>query len=102
MLIDLTVEYIFHLFWRCLPALAERLLQIFKLMYDVHSLGIVHGDFEPRNIVRKDDGRFLLIDFPESRTHRSKNVLHNMYVTWWFKLIVVPLTDIGVDDPVKE
>jgi tRNA A-37 threonylcarbamoyl transferase component Bud32 len=47
-------------------------LQIFKLVYDLHSLGIAHGDLEPRNVVRTDGGKFLLIDFTESGMHRSK------------------------------
>jgi len=42
------------------------------LVCDLHSLGIAHGDLEPWNVVRTDDGKFLLIDFTESRTHRSK------------------------------
>jgi tRNA A-37 threonylcarbamoyl transferase component Bud32 len=47
-------------------------LQIFELVYNLHSLGIVHGDLEPRNVVRTDGDEFLLIDFTESRMHRSK------------------------------
>ena len=42
------------------------------LVYNLHSLGIAHGDLEPRNIVRTDDGKLLLIDFTESRMHRSE------------------------------
>ena len=42
------------------------------LLYDLHSLGIAHGDLEPRNVVRTDDGKFLLIDFTESSIHWSK------------------------------
>jgi len=42
------------------------------LVYDLHSLGISHGDLEPWNVVRTDEGKFLLIDFTESRVHRSK------------------------------
>jgi len=51
--------------------LQER-LEIFKLVYDLHSIGIAHGDLEPRNVVRTDDGKFLLIDFTQSWKHRKK------------------------------
>jgi RIO-like serine/threonine protein kinase len=47
-------------------------LQIFELVYNLHSLGIVHGDLEPRNVVRTDRGTFLLIDFTESWMHQGK------------------------------
>jgi len=48
-------------------------LEIFKLVCDLHSLGIAHGDLEPRNVVRTDEGKFLLIDFTQSSQHRSEN-----------------------------
>jgi len=47
-------------------------LQIFMLVYDLHHLGIAHGDLEPRNVVRMEDGKFLLIDFTESRMHQNE------------------------------
>ena len=74
-------------------------LQIFKLVYDLHSLGIAHGDLEPRNIVRTDEGRFLLIDFTQSRMHRSEKC-----VAQHVRQLVVHshcITDIEVDDPAK-
>ena len=71
-------------------------LQIFRLVYNFHSLGISHGDLEPRNAVRTDDGKFLLIDFTESREHRSKKCVaqhvHQLAVH-----TVIVLTYIGVD-----
>ena len=42
------------------------------LVYNLHRLGMAHGDLEPRNIVRTDDGKLLLIDFTESRMHLSE------------------------------
>ena len=48
-------------------------LEIFNLVYDLHSLGIVHGDLEPRNVVRTDEGKLLLIDFTHSSRHRSES-----------------------------
>jgi tRNA A-37 threonylcarbamoyl transferase component Bud32 len=42
------------------------------LVYDLHHLGIAHGDLAPRNVVRTDNREFLLINFTESRMHRSK------------------------------
>ncbi|KIM76170.1 hypothetical protein PILCRDRAFT_98772 [Piloderma croceum F 1598] len=43
--------------------------QVYKLVQDLHSVGIVHEDLEPRNITRAHGGGFLLIDFSESRRH---------------------------------
>ena len=43
--------------------------QIFKLVQNLHSIGIVHQDLEPRNIIRTRQGGFRLIDFTESRKH---------------------------------
>jgi tRNA A-37 threonylcarbamoyl transferase component Bud32 len=45
---------------------------VYKLVQDLHSIGIVHGDLEPQNIVRTHGGGFLLIDFSESRKHVCK------------------------------
>ncbi|KIL58501.1 hypothetical protein M378DRAFT_170490 [Amanita muscaria Koide BX008] len=56
--------------WEELSA-AER-SQIYKLVQDLHRIGIVHGDLEPRNIGRARGGGFCLIDFSESRRHNCK------------------------------
>jgi serine/threonine protein kinase len=45
---------------------------IYKLVQDLHSIGIVHEDLRPQNIVRTHGGGFLLIDFSESRKHVCK------------------------------
>ncbi|KAI0294177.1 hypothetical protein BC826DRAFT_1012766 [Russula brevipes] len=45
---------------------------VYKLVQDLHSIGLVHKDLEPRNIVRTHGGGYLLIDFSESRTHICK------------------------------
>lgn len=45
---------------------------MYKLVFDLHSIGIVHGDLEPRNITRVQGGGFRLIDFSESRKHLCK------------------------------
>jgi serine/threonine protein kinase len=47
-------------------------LQSYKLVEDLHRIGIVHEDLEPRNIVRTRGGGFHLIDFSESRRHICK------------------------------
>jgi len=39
---------------------------------DLHRIGIVHRDLEPRNIARARGGGFYLIDFSESKTHICK------------------------------
>jgi tRNA A-37 threonylcarbamoyl transferase component Bud32 len=46
--------------------------KVYKLVQDLHRIGIAHGDLEPRNIVRTHGGGFLLIDFSESRKHVCK------------------------------
>ncbi|KAH9057411.1 hypothetical protein EDB87DRAFT_1823633 [Lactarius vividus] len=43
--------------------------QIYGLVWDLHRVGIVHGDLEPRNVARVPGGGFHLIDFSESVRH---------------------------------
>ena len=42
------------------------------MVQGLHSIGIIHGDLDPRNIVRAYGGGFRLIDFSESRRHICK------------------------------
>jgi len=46
--------------------------QVYKLVRDLHRIGISHEDLEPRNIARVREGGFRLIDFSESRWDRCK------------------------------
>ena len=46
--------------------------QIYKLVQDLHNIGITHKDLEPWNIARVQGGRFHLIDFSQSRKHICK------------------------------
>ncbi|KAH9981480.1 hypothetical protein BGW80DRAFT_1434619 [Lactifluus volemus] len=46
--------------------------KVYKLVQDLHRIGIAHEDLEPRNIVRTHGGKFLLIDFSKSRKHVCK------------------------------
>ena len=46
--------------------------EVYKLVEDLHSVGIVHKDLEPRNILRVEGGGFRLVDFSESRKHTCK------------------------------
>jgi hypothetical protein len=48
---------------------------LYELVRDLHRVGIVHGDLEPRNIARVPEGGFRLIDFSESRKHYCKEFL---------------------------
>ncbi|KAH9027919.1 hypothetical protein EDB84DRAFT_286205 [Lactarius hengduanensis] len=43
--------------------------RVYKLVGDLHRVGIVHGDLEPQNIARVPGGGFRLIDFSGSRRH---------------------------------
>jgi serine/threonine protein kinase len=43
---------------------------VLKLVYKLHDHGIIHGDVNPRNVVRRADGNELVIvDFGESMLH---------------------------------
>jgi hypothetical protein len=43
--------------------------RIFTLVKQLHSVAVMHGDIEPRNVVRTASQGFLLIDFSESTFH---------------------------------
>ncbi|KAH9039312.1 hypothetical protein EDB85DRAFT_2287134 [Lactarius pseudohatsudake] len=43
--------------------------RVYKLVGDLHRVGIVHGDLEPRNVARVPGGGFRLINFSGSRSH---------------------------------
>ena len=62
---------------------------IYKLVQDLHRIGVVHGGLEPRNIVRTQGGGFFLIDFSESRRHICKESKVRSKVqymdTWLYK-----------------
>lgn len=50
-------------------------VQVYRLVQDLHNIGIVHGDLAPRNVVRVKGGGFRLIDFSEStRNHSCKEI----------------------------
>jgi tRNA A-37 threonylcarbamoyl transferase component Bud32 len=55
-----------------LMIIISRRSQIYKLVQELHRIGIAHGDLEPRNIGRTREGGFYLIDFSESRRHICK------------------------------
>lgn len=67
--------------------------QVFKLVQDLHGVGILHGDLEPRNIVRARGGGFRLIDFTESRKHTCKEFTATVRHVVSFSLLVA---DIGI------
>ena len=56
-------------------------VQVYKLVQDLHSIGIVHGDLEPRNIARIHGGGFRLVDFSESRNHICKEIKVQYVIT---------------------
>ncbi|KAK0214300.1 hypothetical protein IW262DRAFT_266938 [Armillaria fumosa] len=38
----------------------------------LHSLGVMHGDLEPRNVARTREGTFKFFDFGQSEMHRCR------------------------------
>ena len=46
-----------------------RRAQVYGLVSDLHRVGIIHGDLEPRNIGRVPEHGLCLIDFSESTNH---------------------------------
>jgi hypothetical protein len=69
---------------------------VYKLVQDLHSIGIVYKDLEPRNIVRTHGCGFLLIKFSESRKHVCKESKVQYMDTW---LSLVANTKIGQRTP---
>ncbi|KAH9179320.1 kinase-like domain-containing protein [Lactarius sanguifluus] len=52
----------------------SELRQVYELVRDLHRVGIIHADLEPRNIARVPGGGFHLIDFSESVRHTCVEV----------------------------
>ena len=69
---------------------------VYKLVQDLHSIGIVHEDLAPRNIVGTCGGGFLPIDFSESRKHVCKESKVEYMDSW---LSLVANTEIGQHTP---
>ncbi|KAH8111596.1 hypothetical protein DFH11DRAFT_1512905 [Phellopilus nigrolimitatus] len=46
--------------------------KVLEVAQELHGLGIVHEDLEPRNVVRTIAGGFSILDFTESRMHNCK------------------------------
>ena len=66
--------------------------QVYKLFQDLHSISIMHGDLEPRNLVRVHRGGFRFVDFSESRKHICKEFKVQYVITF---LLTVADTEIG-------
>ncbi|KAF8269392.1 hypothetical protein EI94DRAFT_1699562 [Lactarius quietus] len=45
--------------------------QVYRLERNLHKVGIVHGDLEPRNVARVSGGGFRLIDYSSSGKHST-------------------------------
>ena len=71
--------------------------QVYELVRDLHRIGIIHGDLEPRNIGRTREGGFYLIDFSESRRHKCKGSKVHDHFTLLIGYIsgcLIPKTDV--------
>ncbi|KAI9465415.1 hypothetical protein BJY52DRAFT_1202193 [Lactarius psammicola] len=55
--------------------------QVYGLVWDLHRVGIVHGDLEPRNVARVPGGGFCLIDFSECTKHTCVEISVRYMVT---------------------
>ncbi|KAF8161698.1 hypothetical protein B0H34DRAFT_806849, partial [Crassisporium funariophilum] len=47
-------------------------IQIFKLFTKLHVSGFAHHDVDGRNIVKNQDGKFILVDLEDSRPHKCE------------------------------
>jgi hypothetical protein len=47
-------------------------LQIFKLFTTLHASGFAHHDVDGRNIMKNQDGKFILVDLEHSRPHKCE------------------------------
>ncbi|KIK09865.1 hypothetical protein K443DRAFT_127259 [Laccaria amethystina LaAM-08-1] len=58
-------------------------LQLYKMVWDLHRIGISHGDLEPRNIARTREHRLCLIDFSESKGSKICSELQTFQKFLW-------------------
>ena len=49
-------------------------IEAFKLVLELHEIGIAHCDLGPENFLRCDDGTFKIIDFTQGRFHECKGI----------------------------
>ena len=49
--------------------------QLYGLVWDLHKVGIVHGDLEPQNVARVSGGGLRLLDFSHSARHTCEEIL---------------------------
>ena len=66
--------------------------QVYQLAQDLHRIGIVHGDLEPRNVMGALGDSFCLIDFSQSRKHICKE---NMVQYMIASSVIVAEIEIG-------
>ncbi|KAF8059805.1 hypothetical protein FPV67DRAFT_1424439 [Lyophyllum atratum] len=51
-------------------------IEIYRLFTELHVHGFAHHDVDGRNVVKNQDGRFILIDLSHSRPHKCEVRLH--------------------------
>lgn len=57
---------------------------VYELVQELHGVGVLHGDLEPRNIGRTREGDLCLIDFSESVMHVCPEEKVIFYLCWLF------------------
>ncbi|KAJ7634950.1 hypothetical protein FB45DRAFT_1002402 [Roridomyces roridus] len=54
--------------WSELTLSQPERIQLYETLGQLHQAGVLHGDLAPRNIVRRSNGDFCIIDFDQSDT----------------------------------
>ncbi|KAF9068651.1 hypothetical protein BDP27DRAFT_772682 [Rhodocollybia butyracea] len=53
------------------PLIHEERIEIYKILKTLHERGIEHGYFYPRNIIRRKDGTFCVIDLQDAEVNHD-------------------------------
>jgi serine/threonine-protein kinase len=52
-------------------------IELCRALAAVHAVGVLHGDIKAHNVVRRDGGQIVLVDFGASRSRSAEAVLGN-------------------------
>ncbi|KAJ7255199.1 hypothetical protein C8J57DRAFT_1345728, partial [Mycena rebaudengoi] len=57
--------------WTSLELSTADKVQLYDALQQLHAAGVIHGDFYPRNIMRRADSTFCIIDFGDAEIDYS-------------------------------